>query len=116
MYKQIPICRAVYLPDLYHYNPNYKYSQEENKQIYHNKYCKDVKEHILQMLRTWAFTDWETVFAAKADVNQVVRHKSLICAAENPVLQDFQPITARWAVIEYALITETEPTGCMSKN
>ncbi len=42
--------------------------------------------------------------AAKADVNQVVRHKSLICAAENPVLQDFQPITVRRAVIEYALI------------
>ena len=42
--------------------------------------------------------------AAKADVNQVVRHKSKICAAENPVLQDFQPITALRAVIEYALI------------
>ncbi|MCI5751214.1 MAG: hypothetical protein MR038_01850, partial [Oscillospiraceae bacterium] len=41
--------------------------------------------------------------AAKADVNQGVRHKSLICAAENPVLQDFQPITALRAVIEYAL-------------
>ena len=41
--------------------------------------------------------------AAKADVNQVVQHKSLICAAENPVLQDFQPITALRAVIEYVL-------------
>ncbi|MGN0666645.1 MAG: GNAT family N-acetyltransferase [Huintestinicola sp.] len=28
---------------------------------------EDVKEHILQMLRTWAFTDWETVFVAIAD-------------------------------------------------
>ena len=43
------------------------------------------------------------VSGGKADINQVVRHKSLICAAENPVLQDFQPITALWAVIEYAL-------------
>ncbi|MDD7428300.1 MAG: hypothetical protein PUK49_00770, partial [Oscillospiraceae bacterium] len=41
-----------------------------------------------------------------ADINQVVRHKSLICAAENPVLQDFQPITALRAVIEYALYNE----------
>ena len=43
------------------------------------------------------------VSGGKADINQVVRHKSLICAAENPVLQDFQPITALRAVIEYAL-------------
>ncbi|MCI5751505.1 MAG: hypothetical protein MR038_03350, partial [Oscillospiraceae bacterium] len=28
------------------------------------------------------------VSGGKADINQVVRHKSLICAAENPVLQD----------------------------
>ncbi|MDD7429028.1 MAG: hypothetical protein PUK49_04535, partial [Oscillospiraceae bacterium] len=41
--------------------------------------------------------------AAKADVNQGVRYKSLICTAENPVLQDFQPITALRAVIEYVL-------------
>ena len=27
---------------------------------------EDVKDHILQMLRTWAFTDWETVFVAIA--------------------------------------------------
>ena len=37
--RQIPIYRAVYLPDLFHYTPNYKYSQGENKQIYHNKYA-----------------------------------------------------------------------------
>ncbi|MDY2847693.1 MAG: hypothetical protein SOU50_05690, partial [Oscillospiraceae bacterium] len=43
------------------------------------------------------------VSGGKADINQVVRHKSLICAAENTVLKDFQPITALRAVIEYAL-------------
>ncbi|MCI5752801.1 MAG: hypothetical protein MR038_10055, partial [Oscillospiraceae bacterium] len=44
-------------------------------------------------------------------INQVVRHKSLICAAENPVLQDFQPITALRAVIEYALINRKGNTA-----
>ena len=43
------------------------------------------------------------VSGGKADIIYVVRHNSLICAAENPVLQDFQPITALRAVIEYAL-------------
>ena len=43
------------------------------------------------------------VSGGKADINQVVRHKSLICDAENSVKQDFQQITALRAVIEYAL-------------
>ena len=28
---------------------------------------EDVKEHMLEMLRSWAFTDWETPFAAIVD-------------------------------------------------
>ena len=45
-----------------------------------------------------------TPVVTKADINQTVRHKSLICVSENPVLQDFQSITALWAVIGYVLI------------
>lgn len=38
---------------------------------------EDVKEHMLQMLRTWAFSDWETVFAAVAD-GQIVGMASIM--------------------------------------
>ena len=38
---------------------------------------EDVKEHILWMLRTWVFTDWETVFVAIAD-DQIVGMTSIM--------------------------------------
>ena len=39
----------------------------------------------------------------KADINQVVRCKSLICSSRSGCKQPLLPITARRAVIEHAL-------------
>ena len=59
---------------------------------------EDVKEHILWMLRTWVFTDWETVFVAMAG-GQIVGMASIM-------KKDYYPLPEIYPWISSVFVTE----------
>ncbi len=61
---------------------------------------EDVKEHILQMLHTWEFTDWETVFAAIAD-GQIVGMTTIMKTDYYPLPEIFPWISSVFVSEDY---------------
>lgn len=61
---------------------------------------EDVKEHILQMLRTWAFTDWEAVFVAIAD-GQIVGMTTVMKTDYYPLPEIFPWISSVFVSEDY---------------
>lgn len=59
---------------------------------------EDVKEHILWMLRTWVFTDWETVFVAMAG-SQIVGMASVM-------KEDYYPLPEIYPWISCVFVSE----------
>lgn len=61
---------------------------------------EEVKEHLLQMLRTWTFTDWETMFVAIAD-NQIVGMVSILKTDYYPLPELFPWISSVFVAENY---------------
>lgn len=61
---------------------------------------EDVKEHILEMLRTWIFTDWETVFVAMAG-GQIVGMTSVMKTDYYPLPEIYPWISCVFVAEEY---------------
>lgn len=61
---------------------------------------EDVKEHILWMLRTWVFADWEAVFVAIAG-GQIVGMASIMKADYYPLLEIYPWISCVFVTEEY---------------
>ncbi len=61
---------------------------------------EDVKEHMLEMLRSWAFTDWETPFAAIVD-GQIVGMISIMKTDYYPLLEIFPWVSSLFVMEEY---------------
>ncbi|MGN1421007.1 MAG: GNAT family N-acetyltransferase [Eubacterium sp.] len=59
---------------------------------------EDVKDHMLGVLREWAFTDWETVFVAIAD-GQIVGMTSIMKT-------DYYPLPEIYPWISSVFVTE----------
>lgn len=60
----------------------------------------DVKEHILSMLRSWAFTDWETAFAAIVD-GQIVGMTTIMKTDYYPLPEIYPWISCVFVSEEY---------------
>ena len=61
---------------------------------------EEVKEHMLWVLRTWEFTDWETVFVAMAD-GQIVGMASIMKADYYPLPEIYPWISSVFVTEEY---------------
>lgn len=61
---------------------------------------EDVKEHILWMLQTWVFTDWETVFVAMAE-GQIVGMASIMKTDYYPLPEIYPWISSVFVTEEY---------------
>ena len=61
---------------------------------------EEVKEHILWVLRTWEFTDWETVFVAMVD-GQIVGMTSIMKADYYPLPEIYPWISSVFVTEEY---------------
>ena len=61
---------------------------------------EDVKEHMLEMLRSWAFTDWETPFAAIVD-GQIVGMISIMKTDYYPLPEIFPWVSSLFVMEEY---------------
>ena len=61
---------------------------------------EEVKEHILWVLRTWQFTDWETMFVATVD-GQIVGMTSIMKADYYPLPEIYPWISSVFVTEEY---------------
>lgn len=61
---------------------------------------EEVKEHILWVLRTWEFTDWETIFVAMVD-GQIVGMTSIMKADYYPLPEIYPWISSVFVTEEY---------------